>query len=315
MKIKVIAFAAIFGFISIKTEAQQKAMYSQYMFNNLAINPAYAAVHEAFVINSIYRQQWVGFKGAPNTQTISLHTQIKSSNTFVGAVLIRDQIAEVIKENGGYLSLTQRIEIGDDIFLAAGLNGGLSSAQANYSQANSIDDFGNSPNSGTDPAFKDVKKIRSILGLGLMLFSDKYYFGLSSPEFYSRDYYRDLSARPTTLTAYRPEYMFQGGYIFDPGGQFKIKPNFLITYTNGSPINFDLNTNVLIKETFWVGASYRHKNSVTALLSLNITPDIQFGYSYDFVTTELAKAQNGSHELMLKFRFPSPGSDFRTLYF
>ncbi len=109
--------------------------------------------------------------------------------------------------------------------------------------------------------------------------------------------------------------MLQGGYLINMNEDFKLKPNFLIKYINGSPVQFDLNANLLIKETIWIGGSYRSFDSFDALLSIFITPKIQLGYSYDFATTKLMRVQKGSHEIMLHFRIPGKGKDQPACYF
>ncbi len=298
----------LFCSLCLRSIAQQKAMYTQYMFNALAINPAYAAVDEYMVVTTLARQQWVGFAGAPNTQTISFHTPIKESNTFVGALLIRDQIGEVLTETGGYVTLTQRVPVGEKSYFAIGLNGGVSSFQANYSQM-----YSQSLSSGDDPVFMNENSIKGNLGMGVMLFSDKYYMGVSSPHFYSGDLIK-LNKNATSIS-YRPHYMLQAGYLMDVSENLKLKPNLLIKYVNGSPIQFDLNANLLIKETVWIGGSYRSLDSFDGLLSIFITPEMQVGYSYDFATTQLSGLQKGSHEIMLQFRIPVKGRDRMACYF
>ena len=280
-------------------------MYTQYMFNAMAINPAYAAVDEQMAVTMLSRHQWVGFTGAPNTQTVSIHTPIKQSNTFVGGQILRDQIGEVITETGAYATLTQRVPIGLKTFLSVGINGGLSSFKANYSAR-----YDDSPGSANDPLFKDESSMRGNFGMGVMLFSDKYYVGVSSPHFY----YTDLSLSEAA-TEHRPHYMVQAGYLAKLSNDLKFKPNFLIKYVNGSPVQFDLNANLLINETLWVGASYRTLDSFSALASLYVTKDIQFGYSYDVAHTALAKVQKGSHEVMLQFRMGVKGRNQPKCYF
>ncbi len=288
--------------------AQQKALYTQYMFNGLAINPAYSAVDDAFAITALSRHQWVGFEGAPNTQTVSFHTPIKESNTSIGALLLRDQIGEVITEKGGYLTLAQRVAVGEKSYLAVGFNGGLSGYEANYSAK-----FSESPLSPSDPVFQDSRDMRANFGFGVMMFSDKYYLGVSSPHFY----YRDISdlGQQVSKSAYRPHYLLQAGYLFNLGEDFKLKPNFLLKYVNGSPVQMDFNTNLLIKDSFWIGGSYRSADSFDAIAQIYISPNIQLGYSYDFTTTELAKVERGTHEILLQFRLPVKGRNFPKCYF
>ncbi|HEX7365756.1 MAG TPA: type IX secretion system membrane protein PorP/SprF [Pelobium sp.] len=302
------ALAIITLFVAQNCFAQQKAMYTQYMFNTLAINPAYSTLDESLTITALSRHQWVGFKGAPNTQTLSLHTPIGESNTFVGAILVNDQIGEVIRETGGDVSLAQRVPVGTDSYLAVGINAGTSNFGANYSENYRV-----SPASASDPLFQDQNNMRINFGWGAMLFSDKYYVGISAPFFY----YRDIGsiAKSVNKAAYRPHYLLQAGYLLEINPNLKFKPNLLVKYVNGSPTQFDINANFLLSETLWLGASYRSLDSFDALASVFITPDLQVGYSYDFTNTQLAKAQKGSHEIAIKFRLPVRGRDHTACYF
>lgn len=284
-------------------------MYTQYMFNTLAINPAYSSVDESLTFTALSRHQWVGFKGAPNTQTISAHSPIGETNTFIGAILVNDQIGEVIKETGGDLSLAQRVPVGSDSYVSLGVNAGASSFGANYSE-----NYRLSPSSANDPVFQNLNTMRINFGWGVMLFSDKYYVGISSPHFY----YKDVAATVTKSvnnTAYRPHYILQAGYLVQINQDLKMKPNFLVKYVNGSPTQFDINASFLISETLWLGASYRSLDSFDALASFYITPDLQVGYSYDFTNTQLARTQKGSHEISIQFRLPVRGRDHTACYF
>lgn len=303
-KIIIVLINLMFALVGL---AQQKAMYTQYMFNTLAINPAYASVDESLTVTALSRHQWVGFKGAPNTQTISIHSPIGESNTFIGGLLINDQIGEVLKETGGSFTLSQRVEVGDEAYLAVGVNGGVSSFRSSYSEV-----YAHSPESLNDPVFQNSNNMRGNFGLGVMYFSDKYYLGISSPHFYQKDF--TSFNKETAGRDIKSHYLFQAGSLIEFNYDFKFKPNLLIKYVNGSPLQFDLNANVLIKETFWIGASYRSADSFDALASVLITPNVQLGYSYDFAHTELSQVQKGSHEIMLKFRVAVKGRDHKACY-
>ncbi len=276
---------------------QQKAMFTQYMFNGLVINPAYSAIDDALNVTALARQQWVGFKGAPNTQTISLHSPIKGSNTSAGFIVMRDQIGEVISETGAFGTLAHRVQIQEGTYLALGLNGGIGKYVGEYSLTGSS-------SAAIDPVFADQNSLRGNFGFGLMLFSEKFYAGFSSPYFY----YRDLGGASSAATAYKPHYVLQGGYITDLGPDVKFKPNVLVKYVSGSPVQVDLNANFLLKETLWLGGSVRSMDSFDILAELQLTPNIQLGYSYDFTTSRLAAVEKGSHEIVLNFRIGSRGS-------
>ena len=275
-------------------KAQQQAMYTQYMFNTLAINPAYPTLDRSLTITALSRHQWVGFDGAPKTQSLSMHSGLGTSNTFLGALLMNDQIGETLRETGINGSLSQRVEIAEDVYIAVGVNGGVSSYQANFS-----DKYNLSPESVNDPAFSDHRKTRANVGFGIMYFDDQYYVGLASPHFYTKDLSSSITGAQNPVNSH---YLLHFGALYSLGEVFKIKPNFLIQYTKGAPIQTDINTNLLIKETVWLGVSYRSLSYINALASIFITPAIQLGYSYDFAGSNPSKLQQSSHEIMLKFR-------------
>ncbi len=296
---RLLALLCLLPFFAV---GQQKAMFSQYMFNGLVVNPAYSSIDESLNITALSRHQWVGFEGAPNTQTVSLHSPVKESNSSFGVILMRDQIGEVITENMGMLSLAQRVEIFDDTYLALGISGGLSKFQANYSQISDGNSF-------LDPVFNDENEFRGNVGLGLMFFSKKLYAGISSPSF------MEFKGTRRTSTSFKKHYIINGGYLMALGENLKFKPNILFKYVNGSPMQMDLNANFLISETLWLGASWRSFDSMDFLAEIQISPKMQIGYSYDMTHSRLASVQKGSHEFVLSFRLPVKGRNYPKCYF
>ncbi len=305
----VLAFS-LFLILGNITYAQQKAMYTQYMFNGMAINPAYMAMDEMASITMLTRHQWVGFDGAPNTQTASYHTPYKTSNTFYGAILTRDNIGQVINETGGNLALSRRLRLGDVSWLALGVNAGVSRYQGAYSELNS----GTINSTSLDPTFIDDRANRVNVGMGIMFFNKKYYFGVSSPHFY----YRNVSdsRRNNPETAYRPHFLMQTGGIFKIDGDLKLRPSILVKYVDGAPLQFDVNTNLFIKDKFIFGTSYRYLDSFSVLASAFLTETILFGYSYDIPNFgNKNSAYKSSHELMLQFRLPVKGREPLACFF
>jgi type IX secretion system PorP/SprF family membrane protein len=303
--LEIILVAGFFVLTGISiANAQQKAMFSQYMFNGLVINPAYSAMDDALNINAAARHQWVGFKGAPNTQSFTVHSPIKESNSSAGLILMRDQIGEVINENSAFGTYAQKVQVGDYTYIAAGVNAGISKYSGQYSMSGS-------ESSATDPVFTDHNSLRGNFGLGVMIFSDKFYAGISSPFFY----YRDLGEASSTFTAHKPHYLLQGGVLFNLNDDVKFKPNVLVKYVNGSPVQIDLNANFLLKETLWIGGSLRTMDSFDVLAEMQVTPNMQVGYSYDFTTTALSQVERGSHEIVLSFRIAPPSRSLPHCYF
>jgi type IX secretion system PorP/SprF family membrane protein len=302
---KRISVLLLFLTLSGMLHAQQRPMFTQYMFNGLAINPAYSALDEVFTVTAAHRQQWTSFAGAPNTQSFTVHTPIHESNTSVGLMFLRDQIGESLTDQGVSLSLAQRIPVGEESWLAAGITGGFSKYSANYSQlADNV--------SSLDPLFGNENDSHLNIGWGAMLFSQKYYLGLSSPFFINKTLSSSSSSVPTSERAH---ILFYGGYLIDAGPLFKIKPNLLLKYVKGSPVQADVNANVLIADRVWVGGSWRSFDSVDLITQLQVSENLQLGYSYDITQTGLSSVERGSHEFVLKVRFPIKGRGFPRCYF
>lgn len=267
-------------------------MFTQYMFNGLVINPAYAGSHEAISATALSRIQWVGIDGAPNTQTFSIHSPVPNKNIGIGAYFARDKIG-VSTENNFFLSYAYRIQMGTG-HLAMGLSAGFSNLDVNYAELGLADSNLQGAHSNFKPNF----------GAGLYYVSDKYYFGASSPYIF-KNTSGDASSNVTSdiLTDQIQHYYITGGTIFDLSPIVKLKPSILVKVVSGAPIEFDFNANLLFDEKLWVGLSYRSFDSIDILLELQLNDQIRLGYAYDITTSDLRKVNSGSHEFMLNYRF------------
>ena len=274
---------------------QQQALSTQYMYNTLAINPAYAGTHETLSLTANIRSQWSGIEGAPNTQTLSTHGPLSKDKIAIGLNILHDKIGVTnftsITPSGAY-----RIHFDSDKILSFGLSFSMSHYKAGLSQLN--------PGSSNDIAFaNDINKWMPNFGAGAFYYSKKYYVGLSVPyllknktsyENSEKDYQSNLD----------PHYYLTGGYVFTLDHRLKLKPNFMLRGVKGDLANIDINTNLLIDDMFGIGLSYRWSESVAILLELFLTEQLRFGYSYDYVVGGLNKVTTGSHEIMINYRFP-----------
>lgn len=289
---------ATFLFASTLLHAQQQATYSQYMFNGLAINPAYAGSHDALSVTALGRFQNVGMPGAPNTQTISAHSPMLNEKVGVGMLIIHDQLS-VINQTGVHFSYAYRVPIKrDNATLSFGLQGGMSIYRAEYSK---LDLYNNASNGNPDPLFNnDIRESRPNFGAGVFYSTKLGYVGLSMPSMMNnvfqrgRDYTTIYQSVPIILT---------GGYVFTLNRMIKIKPNFLFKMVDSQPVEFDINANMLYDEVLWVGLSYKSSKQIVMLTQFKINDQLQFGYSYTISAGPIRTAELGSHEVMLNYRF------------
>lgn len=278
---------------ALNASAQQVASYTQYMFNGLAINPAYAGSHEALSTSFLSRFQNVGLKGAPNTQTLSIHSPLLNKRVALGMLVIHDQIS-VIDQTGIHFMYAYRLPVfrGRGT-LSMGLQGGMSFYRADYTH---LDVY--NPN---DPVFgNDVRQARPNFGAGLFYYTKLAYVGVSMPNLINNVF--DRGAQFQTVYQNKP-IILTGGYVFTLNPMLKIKPNALLKFLDDRPVEFDLNCNLLFDEVVWAGLSYKSSNSIALLTQIQVTDQLQFGYSYQVATGPINSVAVGSHELMVNYRF------------
>jgi type IX secretion system PorP/SprF family membrane protein len=285
---------------ALSVTAQQVATYAQYMFNTLAINPAYAGQHEALSATVLARFQNVGLPGAPNTQTFSAHSPLLNKRIALGMLVIHDQLS-VINQTGVHFQYAYRIPINpkNKSSISFGLQAGLSMYNAAYTK---LDIYSNTnPNAPPDPAFsQDVRESRPNMGAGIFYSTQYAYFGFSMPHMLNNVFERGEEFE--TVYQSKP-LIFTGGYVFTLNRMLKLKPNFLFKVLDGRPVEFDINANLLFDEVLWVGVSYKSSQQVALLTQLQLNDQIQFGYSYSITAGPIRTVELGSHEVMLNYRF------------
>ena len=308
--------------ISTKTYGQQEYMITQYMYNGLSLNPAYAGIHEGISGSMLWREQWTAIEGAPSTQLISLHSPLNYRPASIGALIYRDVVG-VKTEFTGYFSYSYRIRITEKTKLSMGLQFNI------HNFKNDINRFLNQPGLAqqTDPndplysAFLDDQiGTKWNFGTGFMLHSDRYYVGLSIPQLINRDFFKDLPGDVESSRLVRHLFV-SAGYVFNTESKFVVKPNILVKAVQNAPIEFDMNMNVLVSNVLWLGVSLRSEfssssekkagplESISGLLALQLTPQFQIGYAYDFTTTSI---NTNSHEIMLNYIFALPTTKILT---
>ena len=278
---------------SLDGVAQQDPMYTQYMYNTLSVNPAYAGSRDALSITGLLREQWVGIKGAPSTQTLTVHSPIYNDNMGLGLSVVNDKVGPV-HQTMLFADYSYSIQATENSKLAFGLKAGINLLQADLTSLHS--------NQGNDQAIYNVdNRLLPNVGVGIYYYSDKGYVGISSPKLLQQR----ISDGNTNLNddLQRRHYFLIGGYVFDLSESIKFKPAFLVKAVQGAPLSIDLSGNFFFNDKFGIGLAHRFDDSFSGLLQYYITPQFRIGYAYDFTTTELRHYNSGSHELMLSYDF------------
>lgn len=277
--------------LQLPAMAQQDPLFSQYMFNTLAFNPGYAGSADVFTIMALSRHQWVGFDGAPSTQTLTAHTPLRDQNMALGMSLLNDKVGPT-RQTSAYADYAYRIRTGVDTRLAFGLKGGVNLYQADLAALTSVD---------PDLANVNIRgKALPNFGFGLFWHSSRYYIGLSVPKLLENDIATATTAGMVTVSEAR-HYFLMGGYVMDLSGDLKFKPSFMLRAVPGSPLSVDLNANFLLRDRIWFGALYRVGNAFGLLGQYQVNDQLRVGYAFDLTTTRIGAYNAGTHEIMLSY--------------
>jgi len=299
MRTKLFLFVILL--VTYSGHAQQDAQFTQYMYNTININPAYAGSRGALSVFALHRDQWIGLDGAPKTNAISLNTPINNSNVGLGVSLVNDKIGPTT-ENQFSVDLSYTIPTSDNWKLSFGIKGSADIFNLDVSKLNPADQG--------DPQFQNLENDFSPnVGAGIYWHSDKAYIGLSVPNFIQTNRYND-----NDVAIYKDQinYYLMGGYIFDFSQEIKFKPAVLTKMVEGAPLQVDVSANFLFFEKLTLGVAYRWDAAVSAMAGFQLTDAMYIGYGYDNETTQLRKYNSGSHEIFLRFELFKNNSKMTT---
>jgi len=277
---------------SLMSSAQQELQISQYMFNGLFLNPAYAGTHPYWSGTILHRSQWLNFPGAPKTNLLAVDGQLKDKRMGLGFMVTNDNIGlnKINEISGAY---SYRIKLGQkDGQLAFGLRAGIRNQVFNASDA--------TPTEAGDPLYNSNQSTWTPkFDFGLYYYQERAYLGLSIPNVVAFD----ARKKDNSDAGLRRHYYLNGGYVLKLSNTVDFKPSFLVKYEPSAPVSMDLNAHFLFNQRFWLGVSYRHKAAFVGMIEFAVTPNLRAGYAYDYTTTAIRTFQGGSHEIMLSYDF------------
>lgn len=294
MRIKLLLVIVLFtGVVS----AQQDAQYTQYMYNTINVNPAYAGSREALSVMLLHRTQWVGLDGAPITNTVSVNTPINDKNLGLGVSLVNDKIGPS-EENNISVDLSYTIPTSALYKLSFGLKATADFLNIDFTKLNKY--FQN------DKIFEPSNidnKFSPNVGVGLYLHSDNTYVGLSVPNLLETKHFDRYAGSETTtyLAKEKLHYYLIAGHVFDLNPTLKFKPSVMTKLVEGAPLQVDLSGNFMFNEKFVAGVAYRWSAALSAMVGFQVSDSWFIGYAYDAETTRLSNYNSGSHEIFLRF--------------
>ncbi|HRH39100.1 MAG TPA: type IX secretion system membrane protein PorP/SprF [Flavobacteriales bacterium] len=291
---KILATASVI--LALSASAQQEVMVSQYMFNGLFLNPAYAGSHGYTSSSLLHRAQWVQMEGAPKTSMMAIDGPLMKGKMGLGFTMVHDQIgvSRDLDMSGQY---AYHIRTGANSKLSFGLRAGLSVYSARLSDLQYWD--------AADPMYQSNIKNQMVgkFGFGMYWYTTTGYIGLSVPTIYAADGNITMNAPGALDHYFTQHYYLQAGKVFPLGEYLDIKPSTVIKYQPNAPVQADINCNLLYRERIWFGAGYRTGDALVGMVEYQVSPQMRIGYAYDMNTSRLRTYNSGSHEVMLGIDF------------
>jgi type IX secretion system PorP/SprF family membrane protein len=289
----------IFSFFAITMlHAQQDAQYTNYMYNTMNINPAYAGSRGNLSVFGLHRTQWVGLDGAPTTNTFAIHSPIRESNVGVGLSFMNDVIGPS-DESTISADFSYTINTSDTYKLAFGLRATAHLLNVDFSKLHIY-------NQGDALAQYNIdNRFSPNFGAGAYWYSQNTYIGISIPNMLETQHFdkTQVAYSATSVPYERMHYHIIGGKVFDINSDIQFKPAFLAKIVQGAPLQLDLSANFMFQEKFTLGAAYRWDAAMSALAGFQVNDNWFIGYGYDAEVTKLANYNSGSHELFLRYEF------------
>lgn len=284
--------------IAAATYGQQEHQYTQFMYNKLLINPAYAGARGVPSVTAIYRNQWLGFKGAPQSALASFNSPFLSQRVGVGVTLSHQKIG-LQRDFNMSLAYSYDMVSSEDFSFRIGIMASLRSLGINFTDAQ--------PDTGGDPSLGDdqVNDFYGNVGAGVYgTVADQFYFGFSVPRIYSNAIGYANGNAVLIAKEYQHFYGMMGG-IFPIADDINLMPAVLLKYVKNAPFDADINLNLDIRKKFTAGLSYRlggdgPGESIDLLAFWQATPQFGVGASYDFGLSSLKDYNAGSIELLVQ---------------
>ena len=290
IRLKNSLLACIFTTMATLVYTQQQVQFTQYMYNTMMVNPAYTGTGGKLEALFIHRSQWVGLDGAPQTQNFGINSALGKS-LGVGLNFINDRIGPA---NQMFIttSVSGIIKLSKNVNLSVGLSGGVDIINVDWTK-------GKTQSDNDLTMLNNINnRVRPVVGAGFYLYSNKWYFGLSSPTFIQQDRYGKYQEAEIDN---RLHWYGIAGYVFHISDNVKLKPALLAKVVEGAPVTIDVSINTILQDQFTLGVGYRNHDAMSLLFGYTIKKSIFIGYSYDFNVSRLRKYNYGSHDIILKY--------------
>ncbi|MRI01965.1 type IX secretion system membrane protein PorP/SprF [Kriegella sp. EG-1] len=305
LKINRLVFLTVVLFgVCVNLTAQQDAQYTQYMYNTMAVNPAYAGTREALGISLLHRSQWIGTDGGPNTQTLNINGPV-NDKVGIGLSVVHDEIGNNTNQNTQFDAVfSYTIPISESKNISFGLKAGGHFLNIDF---NKLRNYNASATPVTSSSL--YKKFSPNIGAGIYYHTPKFYAGLSIPNLLETEHFDNSSTSRTAIAQQKMNWYLISGYVFDLNINLKFKPAILVKGIDGGLFQTDLSANFLINDKFTLGAAYRLDSALSALFGFQMTKQFMLGLAYDREVSQLGgtRFNDGSFEIFLRYEFIKNG--------
>lgn len=289
--------------------AQQDAQFSQYMFNGIYINPAYAGYREQLNVSAFYRKQWSGIPGSPATASLAVDAIANEGKVGLALQLSDDRLGAQ-RNFSGYVNYAYRLRLNEDgtSRLAIGLGAGVVQLGIDGAKLNPNDPEMEQPQGKQSSTVPDAR-------VGVFFSNNRFYAGLSVDNLVSQALSKDwypFMPKPS------PHYYLTAGMLLPLSEDVQLKPSFLLKDDHGGPTSFDLNTFIILADKVWIGGGYR--TAVKLYDKTHLQRDLQrpssavaaaqiflagfrLGYAYDFPVGPLVGEGGSTHEISVTYYF------------
>lgn len=294
---------------SLSASGQQDPIFTQYMFNNQAINPAYAGMWEKTGFISLVRKQWMGIDKSPFTQLVSFHSPMRNEYVGIGLNIINDRFAYE-ERLSVFADYSYELLVTPEKRLRLGMKFGFMNYQ------NPLLRYKLYPDGLFDPAFQEDIDLKFLpnFGVGVFYYTEDYYISFSVPKLVKNDFVENRN-NYSSLAEVRHMYL-TGGYVFDLKPTLKFKPTIMMRGVMGVPLQIDLSANFLLNEKLWLGAMVRTGDALCFVAQWIFDNNIRIGYAMDVTFTEIYRQQNGTYEFTLSYSVDFYGRSYvRSKYF
>ncbi|GAB4132350.1 MAG: type IX secretion system membrane protein PorP/SprF [Bacteroidia bacterium] len=288
-----------FSLLSLFVSAQQLPHFSQYMINDYVLNPAIAGKNNYFLGMSANRYQWKGITDAPRTYNLSLHGPLKFNHMAIGSQLFTDNVGPT-RRTGFYLSYAYHAPLTEKIKLSFGISAGILQFMVDGHKINLHDP-------GDLTIMNSVQSVLSPdFNAGFYLYSDRFWIGFSGMQL-QQSKLKFFDYMSGTTSVLNRHYYGMAGYRLPVGDDFVIEPSVMTKYVKPAPFQFDAGLRMIYQDKVWIGGAYRLHDAASAFIGYIFRENLQFGYAFDFTTTNIRNYSSGTHELIIAIRFNKNG--------